>query len=408
MNDEVSIAVNNIKGVLTYTILDLLNIVLTKKNAKNSKVHLYVKDEINFYFITPFMTLSAPMINVKADSIRITKEGSTSDLSMNFLLNVKSASNAVFEPLIEKLMMNATLSKSEGNVSLNGKLSGLLINIKPDMLEALLDISNIIRNKQTFRCKVSSLVINNRLGVSIKVMYEQSVYKVDDEIKSLDVSSGIVKTDLNMDFIELIGDEITKPSEILLQNFQAVLDRIELTEELKAISFSTEDFGVKQKLSSNSLKIFLTPDNVIDINLNVEGKFLTSVHTKEYKVLVLTTFLNGVHHIEVRPCLEIVNKTSHKFYVVLFKKTHDKGITRSSSLNQIGANETAIEKSHLLAIGSKKLKKDDTYLLPYMINTDNYFIKICEHFDNKPCNVYNINGLLKNKSASVSTSETVN
>jgi len=280
------------------------------------------------------------------------------------------------------------------------------LNLKPEILETLLEIKNTMKSKQSYRYKVSSLVINNRLGIEIKIIYQQKVYSIEDEIKSLDVSRDVIKTDYNMDLIELIGNDFKIKSEDMIKNFQEAIDRIELAEGLKAISFNTDGLNIQKKTLNNLLQIQISPDCIIDMNLSVEGKFLTPLNNKDYKIALSTSVINGTHHIEIKPCLEIVNKTSHKFYVILFKKTLDKTITRSSSLSTINA-DSLNDKPLLIARGSKRLNTDDVYNLPYMSNIDQYFIKICVDFDNSPTNVYNVKHLLKNKSASVSTNEDV-
>lgn len=406
VKDEVTALMSSVTGIVSYTSIDALGKLFTRKRSGGTKINLEVTNDVNFYIVTPYMTLSSPLINIKGSHVSMCKDGGLSEIALSLILNIKCSASSVFEPLIEKISLKTSLTKHEGTSNIKCKISTLLANVKPDMLEALLEIGNILKNKQNYRNKVTSLVINNRLGINIKATFDLYTYVIEDEIKSIDVSSGIRKNDYNMDFKELIGNEALATAQDMIQKFQAAIDRIELAEELKVLSISSENFGALRKPATTTMQITISPEATIDINLAVEGKFLTPLYNKEYKVLVSTSFLNGAHHIEVKPCLEIINKTSQKFYVVLFKKSLDKGITRSSSLNQI-VSESPIEKPQMLAIGSKKLKQDDSYVLPFMNNVDNYFMKICEHFENKPNNVYNIRGLLKNKSASVSTNEDV-
>ena len=406
LQDEISVIIHEMNGILLYSSLELLSNILANKNNKKTKITLEISKNAKFYFVTSFMTLSSPLMSFAANKILLSKNGPMSEISIDFMLNIKCPNNRVFEPLIERLNFKALLKKHEESIAIDQKIYQLLINVKPDILESLIEINNVLQSKQSYRYKVSSLVINNRLSTSVKIIYQQKSYNIEDEIRSLDVSSNIVKTDYNMDFIELIKNEENISSEKMIENFEAAIDRIELTEELKAISLSTENFGSQRKQPNNVMVVQISPEIAIDINLAAEGKFLAPLNDSEYKILVSVSVINGSHHIEIKPCLEIINKTSHKFYVVLFKKSHEKGLPRPSSLTAFNS-DNIIDKPQLLATGSKRLKKDDIYTLPYMKNVDNYFIKICEHFDNTPNNVYSITSLLKTKSASVSTTEKV-
>jgi len=113
VKDEITCKIDTVKGILVYSSLELIGKIFANKSNGKKKISIDVKNHVEFYITTPFMTLSSSIINFRGEKIFMSKYDFISDGSANFSLNFKSPNNRVFEPVIEQIKLKGVLKKQE-------------------------------------------------------------------------------------------------------------------------------------------------------------------------------------------------------------------------------------------------------------------------------------------------------